>query len=137
MKAIINSVTPKVWHDNAKNEDKKFQEIVFDGNKTGSSWKDDFIPFLNKEAEIEVKLTAKGKNSLSLVAGAVALAPQQNTSSAPVISQTSDVDVRKSSLLLALEVMKATGQTLSDEALTVKTKWVENYLRNGFETNPT
>ncbi len=127
MKAIINSVTPKTW------QDKTFQEVVYNGNQTGASWKDDFAPLVNQTVDIDVKVTKSGKNSLSLVAGAVpssAPAAPPKQSSAPV-SDHFDFDVRKTSLLIALEKFEKTNKTIEGEGFWPEVKSIEAFLRDG------
>jgi hypothetical protein len=132
MKAVINSVTPKVW------QDKKFQEVVFNGNQTGASWADDFMPVVGQTVEIEVKVTSKGKNSLSLVGGSMSPVetPRQNTSPVPAISQSTDADLRVKALYIVIEKDKASGKTIEHSSFWVDVVDMVNFIKDGTTPSP-
>lgn len=125
----INSVTPKVWHDPKENKDKNFQVIIFDGNKEGSSWKDDFSAFVGKSIEVDVNTNAKGKMTLALVSGASAPAP--STPQKQSCGCDDEVNVRKSALLLSIEKFKATNQTIESPRFWEEVKGIERFLTTG------
>ena len=127
----INSVTPKVWRDPKDNSDKHFQVIIFDGNKEASSWKDDFLKFVGQTLEVDVNTNAKGKMTLALVAGTSAPAPTPTNTPKQSCGCDDEFGVRKSAMLLNIEMFKASGVTIDGPKFWSVLKDVETYLQNG------
>ena len=121
----INSVTAKTW------QDKNFQVIIFDGNKEGSSWKDDFEPFKGQTIEADVNTNAKGKFILALVAGASAPTPTPTTPQKQSCECTDGFQVRKTSFMLTLEKLEKSGATIDSPKFWKEVIDTENYLVTG------
>ena len=131
MQATINSVVGATTKTG-----KPYQTVVYNNDQKASSWEDDFNVYVGKTIDVEV-VDNKGFKNIKLLVptSMVAASKTQQKSQSDQSVQLSDTDIRKSSLLLALEVIKVTGKTLTTESLTAETKWVESYLRSGFEEN--
>lgn len=123
MKVKINTAIPSVSKGG-----KSFQKINYDNDQKASAWDSNFVPFMGKEVEVDI--TEKdGFKNIKLV-GAAAAEPAANAS-APT-KETSEVDVNYKSIVLSLEVLKATAATITEQSLLNEAVKLKGWLLNGF-----
>jgi len=129
MKITVNTINAKVWHDPKTNEDKKFQIIVYNGNEEASAWNDDFTNLAGKEVEVEITTTKTGKKTLKLVKTEAVLAAPAKSQTTPTPS--SDVELRKSAVLLTEQRMQISGQTILSDGFWDQVLEMAKYLQDG------
>jgi hypothetical protein len=120
MKVTVNSVVPKV---SAKG--KAYQQVIYNGNLSASAFDDDFTSLAGKECDVEITVKGQFTNIKLLKEGV-----HQETKKESCACDDS-VSIRKSAGLLAIEKLKASGQTIVSDAFWVAVKEFEAYLTDG------
>lgn len=127
----INAAAHKTFTDKKTNELKEYWTLVYNSDKEAITFDKGIAESVNKDVNVEiVPSTTPGKSPVFKPVGA-ASTQGGKTYSKPYGNP--NLDIYKSSVLLAMEWMKATGTTINETTLASHSKIVENWLRNGFE----
>jgi hypothetical protein len=124
MRIKVNSVLPKT-----KKNGEAYQQVVYDGNQTASSFNDNFLPFVGSSVDVEIT-EKNGYKNVKLVGGA---AKPAAAAPAPT-KEHSEVDTRYKAMILSLEILKSTGATINKQNLLAEAIVMEDCLKNGFPT---
>ena len=125
MKVLVNSVTPKVGKSG-----KAYQTVVYNNNQQTSAFEEDFLLYVNKE--VDVALETKGQYTNIRLLGGVASTPSlPPTPQKQSCGCDDEFGVRKSAMLLNIEMFKASGVTIDGPKFWSVLKDVEVYLQNG------
>jgi hypothetical protein len=111
---------------------KNYQRVTLGDGVEYSAWDNnkgnDFSVLVNQSVDVETWTNGKFKNvQIAKKEQSAASAPAP----APAVKHDSDFDIRKSSFLLALELLKLSGEKASKTTLAPKILFCENYLRTG------
>lgn len=129
MQLLIKEVVPQ----KSVKSGKFYQKVTCGDGVTYSAWDDDFTPYLNHMADVEIKEQGNYKN-IKLVKESTSPAPASSaapTTTHHAASSASDFDIRKTSALCALEVFDKNGEKLTLGGLKINILWFENYFRTG------
>lgn len=123
----INAAVHKTYTKD--NETKDYWSIVYNSDKEAVTFDKVVAESVNKEINVDlVPSKQAGKPPIMKLAGTT------NTQGGkPYTKYNPNLDIYKSSILLAMEWLKATGTTINENTLSSYSKIVENWLRNGFE----
>ena len=108
---------------------KFYQKVTCSDGVTYSAWDDDFTQDRGKTVDVELVVKGTFKN----IKKPKTDSPQQPTqTAAPAIKhEATDFEVRKTSVLCALEALEKMGEKVDKTSLTNKILWFEHYFLTG------
>jgi hypothetical protein len=111
---------------------KFYQKVTCGDGETYSAWDSDFTPFVGQAASVEVATKGNFKNiKLAGAPAAPAVAPASKPAAQPHASPVSDFELRKTSVLCALESLEKMGVKLEKKNLIATILWYEHYFTTG------
>ena len=125
----INAAVRKTYTKDG--QEKEFWSLVYNSDKEAITFDKGIAGSVNQDVNVEIAPSTKpGGSPIFKPVGATNAQGGKNYSKP---WGNPNLDIYKSSILLAMEWMKATGTTINETTLASHSKIVENWLRNGFE----
>lgn len=109
-----------------------YQKVTCGDGVTYSAWDSDFTPYVGQTASVEVSTRGNFKNIKLADSSAAPLgAPAHKPAVQPHASSVSDFELRKTSVLCALESLEKMGVKLEKKNLIATILWYEHYFTTG------
>ena len=127
MELLVKEVVPS-----KSSTGKFYQRVTCGDGVTYYAWDYDFLPHLNQVVSVEIITKGSFKNIKMVENAAAAPAVVASTTHTPKnTTGVTDFDVRKTSVLCALETLEKMGERITKEGLITKIMWYEAYFTSG------